>query len=206
MPRNSEHREVRETVEGLELRAAPEGASGPGTMVGYAAVYGKFSCDLGAFREQIARGAFDRSLARSDVRALFNHDPNLLLGRTSAGTLRLIPDEIGLRMELDLPDTQLGRDTAALARRGDLQGQSFSFTTAVDQWDFSGTPALRTLIEVDELFDCGPVTFPAYEETSVAMRQYRTGDAARQASPPTDPAIALAAARDLARLRVLDIS
>lgn len=195
-------REVRQTEMGLALRASRVGSKSPGTMVGYAAVFDTFSCDLGSFREKIARGAFDKALARSDVRALYNHDPNLLLGRTAAGTLRLFPDAVGLRMELDLPDTQLGQDTAVLTRRGDLQGQSFSFTTVADHWDYSTTPALRTLLEVGELFDVGPVTFPAYEDSSVAMRKFEAGDSWRSAPRPGYP---IAYSRDLARLRLLEV-
>jgi HK97 family phage prohead protease len=126
----------------------------------------------------------------------------MLLGRTSAGTLRLIEDEIGLRMELDLPDTTLGRDVAELTRSRNLQGQSFSFTTAVAQWDYSSDPAIRTVIEVDSLFDVGPVTFPAYEETSVAMRQFRSKS---EPETPSMPAHALEHERDLARLRLSEV-
>lgn len=204
----AEKREVRDSVEGLELRAAPEGSQSPGTVVGYAAVFEKYSCDLGYFREKIQRGAFAKAIATCDVRALVNHDPNKLIGRTSAGTLRMEEDEIGLRVEIDLPNNTAGRDTAEDIRLRNMQGQSFKFTTSIDQWDWSGDTALRTLVEVDELFDVGPVTFPAYEETSVAMRAFQAGRDERSkptGSPPTPPHI-VESDRDCARLRLLEVS
>jgi HK97 family phage prohead protease len=174
-------REIRCRMLGLELRAAAEGQSGPGTMIGYAAVFDQFSEDLGSFREKIAPGAFREAIERSDVRALKNHDPGCLLGRARAGTLRLAEDELGLRVEIDLPDTQLGRDTAEEIRRRDLDGQSFAFTTDIDDWDYAGEVPIRTVRKVRELFDVGPVTYPAYTQTSAAMRSL---EANRPAPPP----------------------
>jgi hypothetical protein len=209
-------RETRDVLETVELRAAAEGSSSPGTLHGYAAVYNRYSEDLGMFREKIAPGAFDQAAARCDVRALVNHDVNLLLGRTSAGTLRLIPDAAGLRVEVDLPDTTAGRDVAESVRRRDLVGQSFSFTILEDSWEFSGDVPIRTLEQIDELFDIGPVTFPAYTDTSAAVRAFaaqveqRTA-AAAEASAQLEAARAAEACRaarerDLARLRLLAIS
>lgn len=197
-----ETREIRDFVEGVELRAAPEGSKSPGTMVGYAAVFEKYSADLGYFREKLQRGCFTRAISASDVRALVNHDASQVLGRKSAGTLRMVEDEVGLRVEIDLPDTTVGRDTAELIRRRDIQGQSFSFTTNIDQWDWSGETALRTVVEVDQLFDVGPVTYPAYEETSTAMRAFQ----ARKEERSKPPVHTLDHERDTARLRLLEVS
>jgi HK97 family phage prohead protease len=185
---NPERREVREFIEGIELRAAPAGSSSPGTLSGYAAVFNRTSVDLGMFREVLAPGCFKDALARSDIRALYNHEPDHLLGRTTSGTLRLAEDEVGLRMECDLPDTQLGRDLAELCRRGDLTGQSFSFTTDSDSWDYSASPPLRTVRAVGELYDVGPVTYPAYSDTSVACRAYNKALETREQPPAIEPA------------------
>lgn len=204
-----EKREIRDTVQSLELRAAPAGSTSPGTIAGYAAMFNRLSLDLGYFREQIAPGAFKNALARCDVRALCNHEPSNLLGRTSARTLRLAEDEFGLRMECDLPNASIGRDVVEWIGRGDIQGQSFAFTVAVDQWDWSGEVPIRTLVEIDELFDVGPVTYPSYEETSVALRSFqrateqRTANAA--AAVPTVPPAAIQSQRDKARLRLLEV-
>jgi HK97 family phage prohead protease len=204
-------REVREVVDGIELRAAPEGSTSPGTMVGYAAIFNRYSVDLGYFREKLDPGAFTAALKRCDVRCLRNHEPESILGRTSAGTLRLSEDEIGLRMECDLPNTQVGRDTAESIRRGDIQGQSFSFSTAIDQWDWTSEPYQRTIVEVDELYDVGPVTFPAYEDTTVAVRSFATARATHEASltpppPPSPPLYLVEIEHDTARLRLLEAS
>jgi HK97 family phage prohead protease len=203
--------EAREIVEPLELRAAPEGSTSPGTIVGYAAVFNRYSLDLGFFREKVAPGAFTDALKRCDVRCLRNHEPESILGRTSAGTLRLVQDEIGLRIECDLPNTQIGRDTAESIGRGDIQGQSFAFSTAIDQWDYSSEPWQRTVVEIAELYDVGPVTFPAYEDTSVAVRSYAAARAKREApsappDPPTPPLHLIEIEHDTARLRLLEAS
>lgn len=154
---------------GLELRAQD---GKPLVATGYAAVFGKRSLPLGrdAFVEVVSPRAFRKTLKEADVLALFNHDPAQLLGRTDARTLRLSVDEEGLRYEVDLPDTTLGRDVAELLRRGDLQGSSFGFQVIRDSWAEleDGTP-LRTLEEV-RLFDVGPVTSPAYPDASAALR------------------------------------
>lgn len=180
-----ETREVR-FADGLELRAAREGSNSPGTLDGYAAVFGKLSEDLGGFREQIAPGAFARALQSADVIAVLNHDDDYLLGRSTSGTLRLKEDDRGLRSEIDLPDTMCGRDCAISVGRGDLRGMSFAFIARQEQWDFNASPPLRTLLEVD-LFDVSVVTRAAYPDTSVALRSLeaaRTKATVEQPSPP----------------------
>jgi HK97 family phage prohead protease len=142
----------------------------PRTLRGYGAVFNQRTDILGLFEEQIAPGAFTAAIGRDDVRALFNHDPNHVLGRSSAGTLRLLEDETGLRYDIDPPDTQSGRDVVTLIARGDVQGSSFSFETEEESWDYpkEGIP-LRTITRA-KLYDVGPVTFPAYEQTTVSAR------------------------------------
>ena len=150
-----------------ELRLADEEAP---KLVGYAAKYG-IKTDIGWFIEKIRAGAFDDALETSDVRALKNHNPDLLLGRTSSGTLRLDTNNVGLRFAIDAPDTTTGRDTVEEVRRGDLAGCSFSFTVAEDEWKhFDDKPSERTIVKIGRLYDIGPVTFPAYEDTTVGVR------------------------------------
>lgn len=185
--------ERRAFVGKVELRAAPEGSKSPGTLVGYAAVYDKLSLDLGYFREKLAKGCFADALKRCDVRALKNHDDNLLLGRNTAGTLRMEEDELGLPFEVDLPDTSAGRDVAVEVGRGDMSGCSFSFTTDVDEWDWSGQVPIRTIRQIRDLFDVGPVTYPAYDQTSVACRSFSRAQAERE--KPKTPVLSLAKAR-----------
>lgn len=163
----AEH-EVRCLMSGVALRST---GSGPGTAYGYAAVFELNSVDLGGFQERIKPGAF-RDVLSQDVRALKNHDANFLLGRSNGKvrSLRMYEDHLGLRVEIDLPDTQIGRDTATEITTGLLDGMSFSFITDNDEWDYSGDIIQRTILHVRELYDVGPVAYPAYTDTSVAMR------------------------------------
>ncbi|KKN06773.1 hypothetical protein LCGC14_1073790 [marine sediment metagenome] len=156
------------TVEDMELRVTD--GDNP-KIIGYVAKFGRWSLDLGGFKEKIRKGAFDEALEKSDVRALKNHDPNLLLGRMASGTLELKTNSVGLISEIDPPNTTTGKDTIEEIRRKDITGMSFSFTTAEDDWKYLEDGSVeRTIIKIGELFDVGPVTYPAYPDTSVAVR------------------------------------
>src|SRR5690606_24435849 len=139
-------------------------------LEGYAAVFNVRSQDLGGFVEEIKPGAFQKALRRSDVRALFNHNPDHVLGRMRNGTLRLADDSRGLYFEIDLPRNSFAESLLESVRRGDIDGASFSFTVAEggDRWHDEGGLRVRTVHEIGELFDVGPVTFPAYEATVVS--------------------------------------
>jgi len=163
-------------MQGLTLRAATNGKKIP-SIVGYAAVYNRWSEPLpsfgGMFREKIARGAFRELLsAKPDVRAFRGHDPDKILGRTPE-TLRLSEDEKGLRIELSPPDTELGRETVELIRRGDLDGMSFGFRVDPDgaQWNDDGTE--RVVTDVAELLEVSIVSFPAYKDTVASVTRSR---------------------------------
>jgi hypothetical protein len=149
-----------------------EGEGEARKIVGYAAVFNSLSEDLGGFREMIMPGAFARAIEEDDVRALINHDSNLVLGRNIAGTLRLFEDEIGLRYEIDPPDTQAARDLIISLDRGDIDQSSFGFQAMEESWrnpDEDNPLPIRILHE-NRLFDVSPVTYPAYHATSVAAR------------------------------------
>ncbi len=152
----------------IEIRA--EDAVSAPTLTGYAAVFDQLSVQLyGQFRERIARGAFQASLG-TDVRALWNHDTNLPLGRTKAGTLKLDEDAHGLRVEITPPDTTAGRDALESIRRGDVDQMSFGFDVLEDAWDQEEDGQLiRTLHKV-RLYEVSPVVFPAYPQTTVSAR------------------------------------
>lgn len=151
----------------LERRAAAAGV----TLKGHAAVFNQLSSDLGGFREQIAPGAFaDTIRKRDDVRSLFNHTADYVLGRVSSGTLRLREDATGLAFENDLPGTTIAHDLVVSIERGDISGMSFAFRVSPngDRWDVDEQSGLmRTLTRV-ELRDISPVTYPAYPGTDVA--------------------------------------
>lgn len=153
-------------------------------MRGHAAVFNSPSELLcGCFRETILEGAFTEALKTSDVRALFNHEPSNILGRTSAGTLRVAEDATGLAIEIDPPDTCCGRDLQVSMKRRDIKEMSFGFTVAEggDEWtrdpDGSGNWT-RTISKIDRLYDVSPVTFPAYPEASCALRSLEAVKAA----------------------------
>jgi HK97 family phage prohead protease len=150
---------------------------GGSVVIGYAAVFYNASNPGTEYQlyedlvERIMPGAFNRALQeKQDCRALFNHEPNFILGRVGAGTCKLSVDTIGLRYEFSAPDTQCGRDLLTSIRRGDISGSSFSFLLRKQTWvDQKGGPVVREIRDVD-LYDVGPVTFPAYTATSAGVR------------------------------------
>ena len=136
---------------------------------GHAAVFNEFA-DIFGFRERILPGAFTRAIKDDDVRALFNHDSNFVLGRNKSGTLDMTEDKRGLAVDIDLPDTQLVRDMVLEPiNRGDVSQMSFAFRVIQDEWrHFDDKPDERDIKEV-RLYDVSPVTYPAYEGTDVAL-------------------------------------
>lgn len=149
----------------IELRSDEGGAK---TLSGYAAVFNS-PTDIGSyFIEKIAPGAFSDTI-KGDVRCLFNHRSENVLGRTKSGTLRLWEDAHGLRFEVDLPNTSLGRDVSELVERGDVSGCSFDFSARKQSWDDTTQPPTRTLEKL-EISEVSIVTFPAYEDTTVGLR------------------------------------
>lgn len=150
----------------VEHRAADDGKM---TVAGYAAVFGEEANIGGYFKEVIARGAFSATLRTADVRAYFDHDSGRVLGRVTAGTLRVSEDDKGLAVEIDLPDTSDGRDVKTLIERGDISGMSIGFMVTKQEWDETIDPPKRTILEI-ELFEVSIVSTPAYDGTSIAMR------------------------------------
>lgn len=181
-------------LEQAELRLAPGEADGePERIRGWFAIHERWSPVYGDFRERIARGFFRPALeALADVRALWNHNPDFVLGRTRSGTLRLEEredgDVSGLWGEIDPPKAGMLRDLALEPmRRGDVTGASFAFTVAEDAWEQNGDGLWqRTLVRVGELLEVSPVTFPFYPETALALRSleaWRAGHPARAEAP-----------------------
>lgn len=163
-------REVREFPI-KELRIETNAAGGK-VLKGYSAVFDELSNDLGGFRERISPGAFANTILKDDVKALFNHNPDNVLGRNKSNTLRLTEDSKGLFMEVDLPETPVAQGLAVSIERGDITGQSFAFKVNPGGQQFSEDEdgnAIRTLTDLT-LFDVGPVVFPAYPQTDVALR------------------------------------
>lgn len=170
----------------IELRA--DTTSDSRTVEGYAAVFNSESEELWGFYETIEPGAFDEA-DMTDVRALFNHDPNQILARTSSGTLAVSVDETGLRYSFDMPETTMGNDLLVMMKRGDISQSSFAFTIREDSWeDLPDGRTLRHIRKVGKVYDVSPVTYPAYEATSATARslqeyqqQQDNGEAEREA-------------------------
>lgn len=141
-------------------------------FVGYAAVFNRASGPI-TFREQIAPGAFLNSIDNDDVRALYNHDPNYVLGRTKSNTLFMREDETGLAVVIIPPETQYVNDLRVLVDRGDVNQMSFGFEAIEEKWDrgLNGEPDLRTILKA-KLWDVSIVTFPFYGDTVVASRSH----------------------------------
>ena len=160
----------------LEIRANGTLSATGKTLTGYAAVFNSEAV-LGDFSEVIRQGAFAKSLATgSNIRALYQHQGDALLGTTRGGTLQLREDAKGLAFELALPDTSHGKDLAILVGRGDVTGCSFGFRIAPggDRWEQRGAALVRELIDV-ELVEITLTSDPAYQDTTVAMRSRSAG-------------------------------
>ncbi|MDA1874304.1 HK97 family phage prohead protease [Bacillus cereus group sp. BY112LC] len=141
----------------------------PSLITGYAAVFNSKTSIGGWFDEIIAPGAFARALSENgDIRALFNHNWDNVLGRTKSGTLRLEEDGKGLKFEVELPNTSTGRDLAESMSRGDINQCSFGFWVTEENWDYNVEPALRTVKEV-ELYEISVVSIPAYDDTEASL-------------------------------------
>lgn len=133
---------------------------------GYASVFEKRSGNLGGFVEVVKPTAFNKTIQEADVRALWNHDPQYVLGRSGAGTLELSIDQNGLYYRSLLPNTSYAKDLAELLERRDVRESSFTFFKVQDEWGYDPTGnAQRSLIEVG-LIDVAPVTFPAYPDAT----------------------------------------
>lgn len=165
--------EVRE-VPGLEVRA--DGDDGAPVLLGRGIPYGEWSSDLGGFRERFAPSAMRVSVAEDDVRALYNHNPDLVLGRKSRGTLRLEEREDGVHYEVDVnPDDVDAMSAVARVRRGDVDGNSFGFFVEREddqEWEERDGTLWRTVHRA-RLRELGPQTFPAYPVTDVSVRSTR---------------------------------
>lgn len=154
-------------LDAAELRA--ENPDGSIPVRWYPAVFGQRANIYGMFLERFAPGAFAKTIQEADVRALINHDANLVLGRTKAGTLKLAEDRKGLVADVDMPPTSYALDLRMSLERGDVNQGSIGFRSIRETWDDSGKVPLRTIDEA-QLFDVSIVTYPAYEGTSATLR------------------------------------
>ena len=182
MEDNQQYKDAEKRTMGtIEVREAD---SDDMVLEGYAAVFNS-ETDLGHFREVIKPGAFD-DVMNNDVRALINHDPNLILGRTENGTLELSTDERGLKYRVKLGNQQYAKDFYESVKRGDISQSSFAFTIKDQSWNEERT--VRSVDKVRQLLDVSPVTYPAYAAATVQARdqQLELDDAIAEAVADTD--------------------
>lgn len=151
--------------------AAAESGIEKNTLTGYASVYGTYA-DLSSYLETFAPTAFDAVLAdpATDVRSFWNHESGMLLGRQSAGTVRVWSDSTGLGYEVSLPKTSYANDIRELAERGDIGGVSIGFRPDQESWSALSGRELRTHISVAALIELSPCSLPAYGSTTVQLR------------------------------------
>lgn len=155
-----------------ELRVTETDGGGLPVIEGHAAIFDSLSQDLGfmfPFKERISKGAFKDSVEQDDIRALWNHDANYVLGRNRAGTLELKETVKGLKVRIHPPETTWAKDLTESIRRGDVSQMSFGFIVEQESWSVENGEDIRTLERV-KLFDVSPVTFPAYLDTDVGIR------------------------------------
>jgi len=166
-------------------------ADGRSVIRGYAVVYNRLSVDLGGFRERILPGAFDgvfnRQRGRADLVSYYNHNPDILLGRESSGTLKVWTDEKGVGFEVVPPASRA--DILELVARRDVKGASFTFSIEKNGETFTTDENGRAIREVRAatIYELGPVVQPAYPSTSVsvAMRSYQLWLASQATPEPT---------------------
>lgn len=219
--KQSNDREVRYfDLDSITVRAG-EGEAAGNTLEGHAAVFNKRSEDMGGWTEMIDEGFFSDVL-NDDVRALFNHDANLILGRNKAKTLELKEDKTGLYSRIKLPDTSAGRDVKVSVERGDVTQMSFAFRIdrkTGERWTLDGVEVgadvafeamwdkkkhdiVRHLVKAKRLYDVSPVTYPAYPQTDVSARALEFKDRQTKAEPVSaGPAPEEGADLELARRR-----
>lgn len=166
---------LRSAADGLEVRSLEDmevrAAEGAGALVGTALKYGSRSRDLGGFVEEFAANAFADSLASDDLRVLWQHDGRYVFGRVRAGTARIWSDATGLHYEATPPDAHWARDAMESIRRGDVTCNSFAFKVEKggETWARRDGTVVRTVTKA-RLYEVGPQTNPAYEDTTVAVR------------------------------------
>lgn len=141
-------------------------------LTGYASVFNQEVEIYGLWVEKVAPGAFKKTIQENDIRALWNHNTDLVLGRNKSGTLNLAEDGKGLHVDIYPPDTQAGRDAVTSIKRGDVSQMSIAFQIVKQEWYFPQDKRelpVRTIKEM-KLFEVSPVAFPAFEQTSISAR------------------------------------
>lgn len=165
MPVNRSNPERRYNTGEVEVRAR----NGKAFIGGHAAVFNKLSQNLGGFVERIRPGAFTKTIGEADVRALFNHDASMILGRNTSGTLELEQDDIGLLYRIFPGTRSYERDLIESMERRDIRESSFGFFAVEEDWGMTeqGFP-VRDIVQAS-LVDISVVTYPAYLDSDAVI-------------------------------------
>ena len=167
-------KQERRTFTGTVIARA-EGEGMPKVIGGIAAVINSVT-DLGYFEEVIEQGAFDNALSKQyDIRCLFNHEADLILGRTTAGTCSVFVNGDGNLEYTWVPDYDNPTHMSVVRSimRGDITQSSFAFTIKEQSWSESekyGSMGKRSIRTIEDLYDVSPVTYPAYQDTEADAR------------------------------------
>lgn len=177
---------MNKNIEIRSLRETPNYNEETREVSGYAIVWdveSRIMWDGEEFVEVISRGAItEDDLAKSDVKALFNHRHDYLLARSvnGQGTLGLTIDEVGLRFSFIAPETTWGNDVLELIKRGDLRGCSFAFVVNPGDVEYTRRKdgmCLRVINKIADLHDVSVVVDPAYLQTTVSARSWEAASA-----------------------------
>lgn len=199
---NDNRRTVFTTDAKLAIRrkpAATMAAAAPGeqtaeqksqvTLEGYAMVWNTLSSDRGGFRVRLLPGS---AKFTEEVHALFHHDFRAILGATGNSTLRVSSDDIGVKVEIDLPDTSTARDVAELVEDKYVRGMSFSMLWDGIEYDVKDADTDDEVMEVKS-FLCDEVTvtaIPSFTDTSIGVQGADAADPTNPTEPKADPAYA----------------
>ena len=167
---NIEKRFITQPLE-IEKRADGEESR---FITGYGVVFDSWSRDLGWFKETVDKKAFD-DVDMGEVVATFNHNFDNVLARSDSDTLELTIDSVGVKYRFEAPNTTYGNDLLENVRNGNVKGSSFMFTTLEQRWTYKDDESEideREIVKVDRLIELGPVTMPAYPDTTAAQRSH----------------------------------
>jgi len=183
--------EIRANQTILEIRELQENSAR--TIQGYAVKWNELSNPIGGlFVEKFERGAFTESLKTNNQKAFWSHNSNYVLGSTRSNTLRLSEDDVGLRFEVDLPDSTWGNDAYTSIKRGDVDNVSFGFSLVnkdSEAWEDRSDGVLIRTVKTANLFEISPVAFPAYPQTEVSARSLEAYNEYKKSAIPVDDTV-----------------
>lgn len=157
-------------IDTAEIQKRADGQPETVNFSGRAILYNHETELWASFFEKINTDAFKEAVDRDDVRCLFNHDPNIVLGRNKSGTLLLVNSPAGVDFVVEAPASDRFKELAELVKRGDINQCSFAFSVESETWSYDENGDIHRGINLGKLYDVSIVTYPAYEETFAYCR------------------------------------